>query len=142
MHADRDTELEPRLIKALGHPLRQRILELLNEKEASPNQLASRIGEPLQRVAYHVRILLDYDAIELTRTEPVRGAREHFYRAIARPYLEQDDWAQLPLSVRRALFNQTLQGIWEHAVEGAKAEGFDAVDAHVSYRQPKTLPQC
>lgn len=129
---DTSTGLQTRMIKALGHPLRQRILVLLNEHEASPSTLAKQIGEPIGKVAYHVKILLDYDAIELVRTQPVRGAVEHFYRATIRPYIEDEHWAQLPLSVRRSLFDQTLQQIWEHAVEGAEHKGFDHPQTHVS----------
>jgi hypothetical protein len=35
----------------------------------------------LGNVAYHIKILEENGAIELVRTEPVRGALEHFYRA-------------------------------------------------------------
>ncbi|CAN5556804.1 hypothetical protein BH10ACT11_BH10ACT11_17090 [soil metagenome] len=120
------------MIKALGHPLRQRILALLNESESSPSDLAGEIGEPIGKVAYHVKILLDYEAIELVRTQPVRGAVEHFYRATIRPHVDDEHWTKLPLSVRRSLFDQTLQRLWKQVVEGAENNGFDAVEAHVS----------
>jgi DNA-binding transcriptional ArsR family regulator len=75
---------DQRLFKALGHPLRRRILEALNEQESSPSQLAERLGEPLGNVSYHVKILEQSGAAELIKTEPVRGAIEHFYRPTAR----------------------------------------------------------
>ena len=130
---DESTELQTRMIKALGHPLRQRILQLLNKQESSPSALAAELGEPIGKVAYHVKILLDHDAIELVRTRPVRGAVEHFYRAIERPYLDDQHWSKLPASVRRALFDQAMQQLWEHVVEGAEHGGFDPLTAHVSW---------
>jgi DNA-binding transcriptional ArsR family regulator len=130
---DPTAALQTRMIKALGHPLRQRILQSLNNHESSPSTLANELGEPIGKVAYHVKILLDHDAIELVRTQPVRGAVEHFYRAIERPYLNDEHWSKLPASVRRSLFDQTLQQVWEHVVEGAEAGGFDATEAHVSW---------
>ena len=77
------TELavDPRIIKALGHPLRQRILQVLNTRVASPSEIAAQLDEPLGNVSYHVKTLLEYDCVELVETAPVRGAVEHFYRA-------------------------------------------------------------
>jgi hypothetical protein len=63
-----------------GHPVRIRLLVLL-EFESSPNDLATALGDtPLGVVSYHVRMLRDYDLLEMTRTEPRRGALQHFYR--------------------------------------------------------------
>lgn len=69
-----------------GHPLRMRILRVLIDARVpmSPNELARVLGEPLGNVAYHVRILAEGRMIELVRTEPRRGAVEHFYRASVR----------------------------------------------------------
>src|SRR4051812_47204949 len=76
---------EARIAKALAHPLRARILLRLGERVASPGDLASELGAPLGLVAYHVRMLRDYHCVELVRTEPRRGAVQHFYRATAPP---------------------------------------------------------
>ena len=86
-----EATLDRRLIKALGHPVRVRALEVLNTRVASPSELAKELGEPLGNVAYHVKILEENDAIELVRTAPVRGALEHFYRAKVRPWFDTVD---------------------------------------------------
>src|SRR3954452_8694347 len=78
---------EARIAKALAHPLRARILQRLGERVASPGDLAVELEAPLGVVSYHVRMLRDYDCVELVRTEPRRGALQHFYRATARPVL-------------------------------------------------------
>jgi DNA-binding transcriptional ArsR family regulator len=77
--------VETRMMKALSHPLRWRILEHLAAGPASPSMIATELDEPLGNVSYHVKILLRYKAIELVETRPVRGALEHVYRAIERP---------------------------------------------------------
>lgn len=43
--------------KALAHPLRVRILETIERLGgvASPNQIASELGEPLGNVSYHIK---------------------------------------------------------------------------------------
>src|SRR5690349_13775343 len=99
---------EARIAKALAHPLRARILQRLGERVSSPGDLADELGEPLGVVSYHVRMLRDYDCIELVRTEPVRGALQHFYKAIARPTLDEDQWRTLPASLRGELAGETI----------------------------------
>src|SRR6188474_3780172 len=99
---------EARIAKALAHPLRARILQRLGERVASPGDLAIELGAPLGVVSYHVRMLRDYDCVELVRTEPRRGALQHFYRATARPNLEEDQWRTLPSGLRGELTGETL----------------------------------
>jgi len=112
MKLDDTAAIDQRLIKALGHPLRERLLHLLNEQVASPNQMAKALDEALGSVAYHVQILLECEAIELVRTKPVRGALEHFYRATMRAELSDEHWAALAPSVRRTLDAGNLDRIW------------------------------
>jgi DNA-binding PadR family transcriptional regulator len=75
------SELAPALA-GLGHPVRLQCLVLL-EVEHSPSELAAMLkqfeGPTLGTVAYHMRMLRDYQLIEEVRTEPRRGAIEHFY---------------------------------------------------------------
>ncbi|HWO17012.1 MAG TPA: winged helix-turn-helix domain-containing protein [Solirubrobacterales bacterium] len=132
---DVNVGLEPRLIKALSHPLRQRILYTLGEGVASPSELSRRLGEPLGNVSYHVKILAECKAIELVRTAPVRGAVEHFYQATIRPYFDDNHWADLPLATRRALFDNSLQEIWSHLVAAAEQGGLDDAQSHVSWTE-------
>jgi DNA-binding transcriptional ArsR family regulator len=130
--AGRDRPLDPNLAKALSHPLRQRILERLNrDGEASPTELARRLDERLPNVAYHVRILVELDCLELVRTRQVRGALEHHYRAIAHPWLDAEQWARLPASFRRQTLARALRGIVADASAAGLAGGFDPPDAQV-----------
>jgi DNA-binding transcriptional ArsR family regulator len=67
--------------KAFAHPLRVRIVRALAAGEGeSPNALAKVLGEPLGNVSYHMKQLADFGAVECWKTEPRRGAVEHFYR--------------------------------------------------------------
>ena len=100
---------EARIAKALAHPLRARILQRLGERVASPGDLAVELGAPLGVVSYHVRMLRDYDCVELVRTEPRRGALQHFYKATARPNLEDKQWRRLPSGLRGELAGETIQ---------------------------------
>ena len=128
-----EQQLDQHLVRVLAHPLRQQLLIMLHKHGVtSPRELAERSGERLANVSYHVRVLRDAGCVELVRTEPRRGAIEHFYRASARPILDDAQWSQLPISVRRALFGQTLRELWDDVMASANTGGFDDPQAHVS----------
>ena len=97
------TGVDQRLVRAIGHPLRLRLLTIFNERVASPSDLAAELGEPIGNVSYHTRILARLGCVELVKTKQVRGAVEHYYRAVVRPVFSDDDWAELPLSIRKSL---------------------------------------
>jgi DNA-binding transcriptional ArsR family regulator len=124
-------EVDRRIVKALSHPLRTRILQVLSERVASPNEIAREIGEPLGNVSYHVRILLEHGCVELVRTEPRRGALEHFYRPLVRPMLGDAEWQALPAELRRDLTGRTLKELFDDARHAAKTGGFDGEHVHV-----------
>ena len=115
--------------------MRARILGILNERVASPNEIAEQIHERLPNVSYHVRALLDLGCIELVSTAQRRGAIEHYYRAVVRPFFSDRDWKRLPRSGRAAISDVALQIIWEdvsEAIEGGTFEG--RPDRHLSHQ--------
>jgi Helix-turn-helix domain len=121
------------MAKALAHPLRVQLLAGLNEGVASPNELAKKLNEPLTNVSYHVRMLHDLGCIELVDTEPRRGALEHYYRAIVRPFFSDRDWKRLPKNTRGSISDATLQLVWDDAAEAIKTGLFDErEDRHLS----------
>jgi DNA-binding transcriptional ArsR family regulator len=131
--------VDPRLAKALSHPMRARILTILNERVASPNEIAEMIDERLPNVSYHVRALLELGCIELVSTAQRRGAIEHYYRALTRPFFSDRDWKRLPRSGRQAISDVGLQMIWDDASSAMKAGTFDSrTDRHLS-RTPLVL---
>src|SRR5918998_4119661 len=118
-------ELDEALLRAISHPLRHRLLGMLDGRVASPNQLARELDLPLGRVSYHIRLLSDLGAIELVRTEPRRGALEHFYRAVTTVWFSEADWSKLPRSARRGILGQSLQHIFASVTKAADEGGFD-----------------
>jgi DNA-binding transcriptional ArsR family regulator len=124
--------VDDRMLRAVGHPLRFRVLVTLHEGVSSPNQIAQKLGEPLGRVAHHVRLLASLGAIELVSTRPRRGATEHFYRAVTRPLLDDGTWAKLPLSTRRTLVGDMLGRIAEDIGGAIDGGGFDHLLTYVS----------
>ncbi len=125
--------IDQRLVKALTHELRVEILGILNERIASPNELANELNEGLSQVSYHVKVLRDYECIELVKTEPRRGAVEHYYRATSRAFLTDRDWQRLPDSIRPGLSADLLKLIVGDAAAASQAGTLDArKDRHMS----------
>ena len=132
--ARRADEEQERLLKAISHPLRHRVLSAIDEAgEASPKAVAAQLGEPLGRVSHHVRVLAGLGAIELTRTEPRRGAQEHFYRAAVTRFFDDAAASRLPRGTRNALIAQYLRRLVGDAFAAAAGSGFDHHRAHLSY---------
>ena len=78
---------KPEQLKALGHPLRVRVLEMLGEDtdwQLTNRELAERLGVDPGHLHFHVRMLLKAGLIELV--ENGRAGREKPYRAIARTF--------------------------------------------------------
>jgi DNA-binding transcriptional ArsR family regulator len=128
----KEPAIDQRIMKALSHPLRVRMLTLLNQKVASPSELADELDEPLGNVSYHMRFLADLKMVKLVRTEPRRGAVEHYYEALEPPLISDDDWAQLPVALRRSLSDSTLADIARDLRGAGEAGGFDRENIHVS----------
>jgi DNA-binding transcriptional ArsR family regulator len=133
--------VDPRLAKALSHPMRARILTILNERVASPNEIAEMIDERLPNVSYHVRALQELGCIELVSTAQRRGAIEHYYRALTRPFFSDRDWKRLPRSARQAVSDVGLQMVWEDAADAMRSGTFEQrADRHLS-RTPLLLDE-
>jgi DNA-binding transcriptional ArsR family regulator len=122
---------DPRYVKAMSHPLRVRILAMLDERKASPNQLAGWLDASLGTVAYHVRTLFDLGMIELVGETRVRGAVEHHYRSKARPQPTAEAWQAASPVAKQAAVGSALQVMGDYARQAAAAGGFDRADAQL-----------
>jgi DNA-binding transcriptional ArsR family regulator len=123
---------DPRLVKALAHPLRVQILTVLEERTASPSDLAEELGAPLGNVSYHVRTLTELGLLKLVRRRTRRGAVEHYYRARERATVSDKAWSQVPSVVRRSMVGVALEQAIEAAASAAGSGGFDAEDTSVT----------
>jgi DNA-binding transcriptional ArsR family regulator len=139
MRPDRDIT-DPRMAKALAHPLRVRILGLLDNRVASPNEIANEIGASLGVVSYHVRTLAGLGFLELVGKRQRRGATEHYYRAVSRPVVTSEAWEKMPSVVKKAMVGATLGHVSDLVNLAAAAGGFEHADAHLT-RSPLTLDQ-
>jgi DNA-binding transcriptional ArsR family regulator len=121
--ADLPVLVDPRFVKALDHVLRQHILLAAVQGEVSPNNLSKALGEGLSQVSYHVKVLRDDcdGMIEETRTEPRRGAVEHYYRASAKTLLPAKAWRRLKKGLRAVVGGGQANDLFNDLADALKA---------------------
>jgi hypothetical protein len=120
------------MAKALAHPLRFRLLQHYCQETTSPSRLARVLGARLGDATYHTKVLRELGCIELVRTEPRRGAREHFYRGRVVPILDDASAAEMPAGSRRAILSGILDDVGEDLGAAAAAGELDRPDVHIS----------
>jgi DNA-binding transcriptional ArsR family regulator len=121
----------------LAHPLRVRILEVLNQRDMSPVEFCRDGFAPesmeVSHVAYHFRELAEYGALEVVERNPRRGSIEHVYR-VGRAYFSDPQWNELDHSERMRLSKTMIQGLMAR-IEGAlMSDTFDSrVNRHLTW---------
>src|ERR1700761_560160 len=105
----------PEQFKALGHPMRHRLLFALGQGEATISQLAAALDSNKGNVAHHLKVLVDAGLVRAAATRTVRGGTEQYYRR-ASPGLRYDD----------AATTQTAFRALAEEIAGAQAEPFTA----------------
>jgi len=81
------------------------------ERVASPSEIQEALGCSLATASHHVKELYNEDVIELVKTEPRRGAVEHFYKAKAIPEIDAEEWKKLPKAARRGIAKVAMQAV-------------------------------
>lgn len=93
------TTPEDRLLQILRHPLRKQLLRLYVEEDGmlSPKELSVLTKKHVSNVGYHVRVLVDYGAVEIVAEEKRRGSVEHFYEATS--LVDEVPWGRAALGI-------------------------------------------
>jgi hypothetical protein len=129
----------------LKHPLRVRILEIVNEEDKSPIQFVNEGLVPkeagykspkhaLSHVAYHFRELEKAGCVRVVDTHQRRGATEHIYRGTARAYFTDEEFARLTLEERRDLSRVSFQGLIARFDGALRADTIDnRPDRHLTW---------
>jgi hypothetical protein len=122
---DRPEVIDQRLVRALAHPLRVKILEVLTERVASPIRLSDDLDAGLSHVAYHTRALDKCGCLELVDTAQRRGATEHFYKASPHSFIGNRIWRRVPRVLLGGVSGATLQSFMDRAVAALEAGTID-----------------
>lgn len=125
MKSERPQTIDQRLVRALAHPLRVQILEILTERVASPNLISAELDARLTDVAYHTRILDQLGCLELVDTARRRGATEHFYTAKPQGFIGDRRWRAVPRTIRGDVSGASLQTFIDKAIDALEAGTID-----------------
>jgi DNA-binding transcriptional ArsR family regulator len=111
---------QPEQLKALGHPLRLRVLETLGtsgDDALTNRELANKLGVDPGHLHFHVRMLLRAGLITLVERA---GGREKPYRVIARTVRVAPELlaSGLTSDLRAAMLEEVQRGWSEHGPEG------------------------
>jgi DNA-binding transcriptional ArsR family regulator len=139
--SERPEPIDQRLVRALAHPLRVQILEVLTERVASPNWLSEHLDSSLSDVAYHTRALDKCGCVNLVDTAQKRGATEHFYKAAPGSFLGSRIWRKVPRTVRGGFSGASLQTFLDKAVNALEAGTLDGRDETIFTWMPMLLDQ-
>jgi DNA-binding transcriptional ArsR family regulator len=109
---------------AMSHPLRAEIFRILNDRTASPAELARELGEEIPLVNHHVKRLVKLDCAVLVAEKKVEGAGvlEHFYRATERHLVDTDEWDELHPVIAEGLVVEFMQRILDDFSASARAK--------------------
>lgn len=128
------TFFDRRLIKALGHPVREHILAVLNERIASGSEIGEELGADVSSFYHHVEELEKLGCIERVTTKQRRGAQEHFFRAKTSLFFDDKAWQRIPSSLKEDQTVSNLQYLFDDVVAALEGETFNARDnPHVSW---------
>jgi DNA-binding transcriptional ArsR family regulator len=100
--------LETTLAAAVAHPIRSKCLVILAERVASPAEIARQLHLDVSKVGYHVNALAEAKLIEEVGSRPVRGAVEHFYRAVELPVVTHEQEAEISPADQRVYAESVL----------------------------------
>jgi hypothetical protein len=130
------------LAEAVRHPLRVRILEVLNERDLSPTQFVKAgyadfyFGHrpDVSHIAYHFRELAEFGCLESVAWLRSKGSVATVYRGVARDEFVGDDWAALSDEEQRGQSRAVAQGLIARIDGAMMAETFDSrVDRQISW---------
>jgi DNA-binding transcriptional ArsR family regulator len=82
--------------KALGHPVRHRMVNALRQRPATLRQLAQAMGMSKGTIGYHVRVLREAGLVRLTETRQVRGGTEQYFGLVSHGFKVHEDAAVGP----------------------------------------------
>lgn len=132
-----------RLLHALNHPLRRRILTALTQGPASATILADLLEAQLGNVAYHLcKVLFERcDVVSLVQLNPRRGAMEKVFMLKPGVFVGAIDWPGIPGPLRSGLRGLALSSFQSAAVAALEAEGEDPKAASVYMCRPVSVDE-
>jgi hypothetical protein len=128
--------------EAVRHPIRVRILEVLNERDMSPAEFVKQgyadfyfgYRPEVSHVAYHFRELTEFGCLEGVDRRPSHGSVATIYRGVARNEFIGEEWTRLSAEEQRAMSRAVAQGLIARIDGALAAQTFNSRnDRHLSW---------
>lgn len=133
---EREGRKKQRRSRAQGASLRVRIVAACNEREVTPREFADREGLSIDTVGYHFRVLAKEGYLRVSRIEPARGLRRHYYVAQDRKVITDQEFAEMTQEEQHLVSEATLRDLLKHCGVALKTGALDARDdSHLSWLQ-------
>lgn len=127
------TFIDHRLVEAIGHPLRQHVLAVLNERVASTSEIGREIDLEVPSFYHHVELLEELDFLELVESRKRRGANERFLRAKEAIFFDDPAWTKVPASIRSDIVGSHLRSVMDELVNALLSGAFRARATHTTW---------
>lgn len=114
--------MDRRLVHAIGHPVREHILAVLNERQASPTEIGDELELDVSAFYKHVQVLEQLGCIECVGTRRVRGVHERIFRATSTLSFDDEAWQRVPATLRADVWADLLRRLCND-VTGALLDG-------------------
>lgn len=116
--------IDPRLVRALGNPLRIRLLELLSDRvsltPAAALKLLGDDGVALSNLAYHLRVLRDCKLVEIAAMADRDGGGSA-YRLTPKCFVEDTVWHLMPSGLKPPVWVAALQALTQRSIHALAA---------------------
>jgi len=121
----------------VSHEVTVKVMTLLSDMSVtSPKEIAARLDISTSKASHHVKKLERLGLAELVEEREVGGVIQHFYRAVIRPIVSDEDWDKIPISERQLYSIWIVQLILADLAKSFDAELFDAFSNNHLTRTP------
>ena len=126
--------VDRRLTKALAHPTRVHILNILNDGPNSPSKITKQLDNvSLNLASHHIKVLRELGCVELVEEVTHGGRTEHIYRATKRQFFSAEEWEEVEPQARQPITVGILRMISEDIGKSLASGKFDELlDNHLS----------
>jgi len=112
-----------------------RILAACVQRETTIKEIADREGLRISTVRHHFEALEKEGYLRVSRKEPARGSRRHYYVAVRSKVITDLEFAEMKKDEKRAASEAVLRDLLASCGQALKAGTLDArADSHLSWR--------
>jgi DNA-binding transcriptional ArsR family regulator len=110
---------------AVGHYLRLEALTILHEGEFTAGEVAHMLGEDVKNVHHHLSALYEAGCVELAGHRVEGNFRKPVYRAIARPFISDEEYDAMSVAERHDANSAIVQWILAECLSSYRNEKMD-----------------